>query len=127
MPCMSPAMFRVRFHRRFPMLCIHVHVHVYNIGLGMLYIHLVVCSETSDEGHFLLRTHRKPCILMRGLFASKYNFRIRLVYFQPLRRGHLPIKDVKCWCQGVPYIEVALYRCGCVFHVTKRELTCVSI
>ena len=25
------------------------------------------------------------------------------MYFQPLRRGHLPIKDKNCWSQGVLY------------------------
>ena len=32
------------------------------------------------------------------------------VYFQPLRRGHLPIKDKNCWSQGVLYI----YRFHCI-------------
>ena len=31
------------------------------------------------------------------------------MYFQPLKRGHLPIKDKNCWFQGVLYIEVPLY------------------
>ena len=45
----------------------------------------------------------------RKFFAPNYNFPILLVYFQSLRRGHLPIKDKNCSSQGVLYIDVPLY------------------
>ena len=54
-------------------------------------------------------TIQKTSILRTGFLAPNYNFPILLVYFQPLRRGHLPIKDRNCWPQGVLYIKVPLY------------------
>ena len=84
-------------------------------------------SETSDKGHSLLRTqYKKPLILRTSFFAPNYNFPILLVYFQPLRRGHLPIKDKNCWSQGVLYIEVSLYKYYTIqarrFYITGVDL-----
>ena len=64
-------------------------------------------SETSDKGH----SHNTKNLYIKDKFfwPKLQFFSILLVYFQPLRRGHLPITDINCWSQGVLYIEVPLY------------------
>ena len=77
-------------------------------------MYMYVYCGTSDKGHSLLGRNTKNYLNNIHVYKGQEKNDNFSVYFQPLRRGHLPIKDNSCWSQGVLYTEVHLYTCK--FH-----------
>ena len=63
-------------------------------------------SETSDKGHSILSAQYKNLHTKDKFLWPKSQFSYN---YNPLRSGHLSIKDNICWSQGVLCIEVPLY------------------
>ena len=87
-------------------------------------MHHPLTEEPPIKDTLYMETQHKIKLYIKDkiFIAPSNDFPILLVYFQPLRRGHLLIEDKYYWFQGVLYIEVPLHcilKSLCAVHVAN--------